>query len=259
MTHLIIKTEECKGCGKCARDCGRGVLKIENNKCIIVEERKELCIECGHCVAICGRKAIVLNDLPIESLPETNEKVEDVMKLRRSIRRFKSTPIPNEEIQQLLNITKYCPSACNYRPVKFLVINRPKLTEVIKKLCSISLSSDTSSEFLKSVCIRQEQQDVIGREAPHMIITYCDNDPKTSQFAFQDASIFLGQFELFAVQKGYGTFWCGFMQLLLESDEALECVGLKGKKCLTCMGFGIPHIKYKNLPSRKNADVSFLE
>ena len=60
-------------------------------------------------------------------------------------------------------------------------------------------------------------------------------------------------------EKGYGTFWCGFMFMLLSSKEAMEYIGLKGMKVLGCMGFGVPAVTYHNVAPRKDESVLFIE
>ena len=50
---------------------------------------------------------------------------------RRSVRKFKDTPIPREMIDKLLEAAMAAPSACNKRPVDFYVITgEEKLSEV---------------------------------------------------------------------------------------------------------------------------------
>lgn len=50
---------------------------------------------------------------------------------RRSIRKFETRPVPQEFVDQLLKAAMYAPSAKNYRPWHFLVINeRTKLDEL---------------------------------------------------------------------------------------------------------------------------------
>ena len=41
---------------------------------------------------------------------------------RRSVRKFKVTPVPHEMIDRLLEAAMAAPSACNKRPVDFYVI-----------------------------------------------------------------------------------------------------------------------------------------
>lgn len=50
---------------------------------------------------------------------------------RRSVRKFKSEPIPREMIEKLCEAADSAPSACNRRPVNFYVVtNEEKLSEL---------------------------------------------------------------------------------------------------------------------------------
>jgi nitroreductase len=51
---------------------------------------------------------------------------------RRSIRKFKSTLIPNETIEKVLNVAIQAPSAKNSQPWYFIVVGQNKKSEMIK-------------------------------------------------------------------------------------------------------------------------------
>ena len=85
---------------------------------------------------------------------------------------------------------KYCPSSCNYRPIKFMVINRPKLTEIITTLCDMFMKSGMENPMLENMCKLQKESDVIGRNCYHMVIAYCDKKWGLKQKTL-DASVFL--------------------------------------------------------------------
>jgi len=55
----------------------------------------------------------------------------DPIKTRRSIRKYKDTPIPKEKIMAMLEAAMLTPSACNTRPWRFIAItNREMLTKL---------------------------------------------------------------------------------------------------------------------------------
>ena len=51
----IVKEELCRGCRKCAKECGSNAITYENNKAHI---HKDLCKGCGRCIGACSYDAI---------------------------------------------------------------------------------------------------------------------------------------------------------------------------------------------------------
>lgn len=51
----IVDEELCRGCRKCAKECGSDAITYENNKAHI---HKDLCKGCGRCIGACGFDAI---------------------------------------------------------------------------------------------------------------------------------------------------------------------------------------------------------
>ncbi len=57
----------------------------------------------------------------------------DAIQGRKSIRRFKQTPVPDEDINKILDAGRFAPSANNTQPWKFLVI---KDREILKSMAA---------------------------------------------------------------------------------------------------------------------------
>jgi len=51
----------------------------------------------------------------------------DVIKKRRSIRSYKSDPVPEESIQRIAEAVYFAPSACNMKPWKIKIVTDPGL------------------------------------------------------------------------------------------------------------------------------------
>ena len=51
----VVNEELCKGCRKCAKECGSNAITYENNKAHIHED---ICKGCGRCIGACGFDAI---------------------------------------------------------------------------------------------------------------------------------------------------------------------------------------------------------
>ncbi len=56
MSHPIVDTEECIGCGICADSCPQEVLEVVDGTVEVVNE--DACIACGDCVEECPMGAI---------------------------------------------------------------------------------------------------------------------------------------------------------------------------------------------------------
>ena len=51
----------------------------------------------------------------------------DVIKKRRSIRSYKSDPVPQEALQRIAEAVYFAPSACNMKPWKIKLVTNPEL------------------------------------------------------------------------------------------------------------------------------------
>ncbi len=56
MSHPIIETDNCIGCGFCVDACPMGVLEVKDNVATVVDE--DSCIACGACMGACSTGAI---------------------------------------------------------------------------------------------------------------------------------------------------------------------------------------------------------
>lgn len=55
--------------------------------------------------------------------------VYDAILQRRAIRKYKQRPIPEETLRKLVNAARLAPQARNLQPLKYLVVNDPKLLD----------------------------------------------------------------------------------------------------------------------------------
>ena len=259
MSKITINTELCKGCGQCVKDCGVGIIKIENGKAVISEESKNNCMGCGHCVAVCKSQAITIFNQPTEALPEDDSLIS-IMKRRRAIRQYKSDLIPQEEIREMLNVTKYSASGCNFRPIKFLVLSGEKFNEFIEYALKVlkDINDGSIPPIVKAFCEAPNGKEMFTRGSPHAVFAYGTTDKRTGEYAFDDAVIQLTQFELVAVQRGYGTLWSAMLKTVMNLPGVLEHYGLKDVKCYHALNLGIPSVKYHNVASREDVDVLFI-
>jgi nitroreductase len=63
----------------------------------------------------------------------------ELVKNRRSIRRFKPDPIPDEYIDKIIEVARWAPSGFNQQPWEFVVIKKPELRKQIVGYCKEQL------------------------------------------------------------------------------------------------------------------------
>lgn len=57
----------------------------------------------------------------------------ELVKTRRSIRKFKTDPVSNEDVDKILEAARWAPSGFNSQPWEFAVVRDPELREVVLK------------------------------------------------------------------------------------------------------------------------------
>ena len=69
----------------------------------------------------------------------------DVFEQRRSVRKFRSTQVPGNHIEKIIDAARSAPTAGNQQPWKFLVIQDKSKIEELKKEC-ITKSMDRTKD-----------------------------------------------------------------------------------------------------------------
>ena len=124
--------------------------------------------------------------------------VMEAIKERRSTRRFKKKPVPDELITQVMEAARLAPSGSNRQPWHFIVVSDPE----IKSRMGLHKWAE---------------------EAPIMVV--CCIDHEEGRWYIIDGSIAFEHMVLEATSLGLGTCWMGrFYENLGETDERLKNV-----------------------------------
>lgn len=109
---------------------------------------------------------------------------------RRSIRKYESKPVSDDQVRQLLRAAMYAPSAGNEQPWHFIVIRDRQILDEIPK-------HHPYTQMLK--------------EAPLAIVPCCDTSNLKYDGAFwvQDIAAAIQNILLEAEYLGLGSCWCG--------------------------------------------------
>jgi nitroreductase len=135
----------------------------------------------------------------------------NIFQNRRSVRSFKSTPVPEEHIQKILDIARCAPTSGNQQPWKFLVVqDRSKLDEMKEACINRSLlryktSGELSKEETKKRKERITQYYNNCFSAPLYIVVLVDKHSKYPTYNRYDGPMAAGYLMIAARALGYGT------------------------------------------------------
>jgi nitroreductase len=160
----------------------------------------------------------------------------DVIKTRRSIRGYKSDPIPAEVLERIGEAVSLSPSACNLQPWEFRVITNP---EIRAKICKLY-----SGEWLA--------------EAPAIVVALGNSDTcwkrlEGTPIIDIDMGIAVEHLVLAAAAEGLGTCWiCAYN--VPKMNEALNVEAPWSVYAITPLGY--PNTEPREL-NRKNVEDVF--
>jgi len=121
-----------------------------------------------------------------EEIAMDYESFLELVKKRRSIRRFKPDPIPNEYVGKIIEAARWAPSGFNTQPWEFIVIKDKKLKDDVMRIIRPPRPAGASGfSELEDICepwMRQKLQPSLDPEmdyqnAPVLILLF--GDPRT--------------------------------------------------------------------------------
>ena len=257
--NFKVDPEKCDHCGRCIADCPVLIINGKTDYPTIKEGKERLCLKCQHCLAVCPNGAIsIWGKLPENSIP-VNRKIpdpvlmENLMKTRRSIRRFKKGEIDKSLIRHLISVASYAPTAQNNNAVQFTVVDSGTELDRLRTLVYDHIQSafelgrlPKSRLVLKNFrdLWHNKKIDVIFRDAPHLLIT---SAPTEGSFPPIDSCIAMTYFDLLANARGIGTLWDGFAQWAIEevAPEIRQRIGIpEDHEVAAVLLFGRPAVRY---------------
>jgi Fe-S-cluster-containing hydrogenase component 2 len=146
MLSLTIDEQKCTRCGLCSKDCPAAVISMDRGYPAIASEQEAGCIKCQHCLAICPTGALsILGKTPLNSLPLTGnlpdpQKLETLIKGRRSVRQYRNENLDPELLQHLLEVAWHAPTGVNSRQVHFTVVDDRAVMDKVREETMHALS-----------------------------------------------------------------------------------------------------------------------
>ena len=176
---------------------------------------------------------------------------------RRTVRKFKPTPVPREHILKILDAARMAPTAGNQQPWKFLVVqNREKLAELRKEALSWYLDlyktriKPTEADLAK---VRESAKKTLENvlSAPVYIAVFVDSSAKYPDYILYDGTLAAGNLMIAARALGYGT---GFFTSFFPEDRMKKFFNVPDQYKLICLTpVGIPE-EWPQAPSKKTLE-----
>jgi nitroreductase/NAD-dependent dihydropyrimidine dehydrogenase PreA subunit len=254
---IVIDPNKCVKCGLCREDCVAEIIRQEDGAYPSVAPADEAsCLNCQHCLAICPAGAVSCNGVgpgscqPIGALPEYGA-VPNLLRARRSIRRFKSESLDPATLAKLAAALSWSPTGCNDHRLRFVVVEdkaaldsfRAEIEQWVRHSLLLRSAGKLHHRLGGVFDAVLAGQDVFFRGAPHIIVAAA---PKDSPCAAADPWIALSQFEILAATLGVGTCWDGLAEILFKLNAKLRArLDLpSGYKIGAVLMFGLPAVRY---------------
>ncbi len=154
----------------------------------------------------------------------------ELVRQRRSIRKYSTKPIPREIIDRCLEAARLAPSACNSQPWSFIVVDKDDLRN---DLAAAAFSGPYSmNSFAKSapvlIIVVTERSGYIARLGGYF---------KGVQYSLIDIGIACEHLILKAQEEGLGTCWLGWF----NEKAVKKSLGIPdGKKVDIIISIGYP-------------------
>lgn len=136
----------------------------------------------------------------------------DVIKGRRSVRKFKSDPIPEEHLLKIVDAGRLAPTSGNQQPWKFIVVQSEKQIEKLKSETFSSMETYFKEKAnLEGEKLSEAMEDTMKRfsegyfSAPAYIVILTDQECKYPSYTPHDGPLAAGYLILAARALGYGS------------------------------------------------------
>lgn len=157
----------------------------------------------------------------------------DVVKNRRSIRKYKSDPVPEKDIDYILEAARLAPSWANSQSWKFIVVTDAAVKEELAKAGNSWIAY---APVIVTICADSTKPGTKGDQEYYML----------------DAGIAMEHLVLAAADRGLGTCWIG----AFDEDAAKAALGVpKNIRVVASTPLGYPDESPSPKPRRSLEEI----
>jgi nitroreductase/ketosteroid isomerase-like protein len=202
------------------------------------------------------KKTITAPGSDIQYTPE-QEYLFGIIQKRRTVRAFKSEPVPEEHILKILDAARMAPTAGNQQPWKFLVIrDREKLDKLQVEALGWYLKVYKEKMNPSEADVKATQDALKGilenvLSAPVYVAVLADSEAKHAKYIDHDGPLAAGYLMIAARALGYGS---GYFTTFFPEDQMRTFFRIPEKYKLVCFTpIGIP-ADWPEAPEKKPLD-----
>jgi nitroreductase len=191
--------------------------------------------------------------------PEGEMAFFDVVKARRSVRKFKNTPIPEEHLTAILDAARLAPTSGNQQPWKFLVLKERSTIDELKDAC---IAASMEARRARGGAVSEEDTTRISQyftdylSAPVYVVILTDNQSRYPTYNHWDGPLAAGYLMLAARALGYGTVHATDSIPEAVTKEVLNIPDQFTRVCITPIG--VPEA-WPETPSKMELDEFIVE
>ncbi len=208
---------------------------------------------------------------------DVEEQVFEVIKNRRSIRKYKSDSIPRDSLERLMEAARWAPSGENAQPWRFVIVEDREMIKAIGKVAGMADRRQFSAEFaagetekrLKKIKDPKKRQKVMEKLTGGHVSSFLENAPlviivcgkKDVWDLPYDCSAAIENILIMAVAAGLGTCWVESPVMDVRDEEKIKAMLEipKSMKVLTAISVGYPDETPKPRPRLPRDELVFYE
>ena len=184
----------------------------------------------------------------------------EVVETRRSVRRFQSTPVPEDDMMAILDAARLAPTSGNQQPWKFLVVTEPDLITAMHEGCvqrSLEYREARGVEVTAEVeaSVREGLSGYFS--APAYVVVLTDNGSRYPTYNHWDGPLAAGYLMLAARALGYGTV---FITDAIPDAVTKEVLGIPDQYTRVCITpVGLPEAWPESPPKKELSEFVVME
>lgn len=146
--------------------------------------------------------------------------VLNVIKRRRSIRKYLPKQIKEEDLKLIIESAVYAPSAHNDQPWHFTVIQNKDIIQMISDK-SKELAAESEVDWIKKMALNPDTH--LTYNSPTLIIV---SGNKTATAPLVDCSAAIQNMLLVAESLGIGSVWIGLIRFFFKLEDEVKKLGI---------------------------------